>query len=101
VTGDTALITMIDRFLGGTLDVVEFERDFLTSYKRSPIENPDLQRALGRAFLAVEAYDPMVTGDTETIHNTSYKGMVKELRAVREEIRRVQATLKSGVGPSP
>ena len=87
--GDAALVSLIDRFLDGEIDVGTFEREFLLTYQKSPIENSELQGPLGRAFLAIEAYDPTVTSETETVHNTTYETMMKELRAARLEIHTI------------
>jgi hypothetical protein len=84
--GDKALVALLRGVLDGTIEFGTFEREFLAGYKNSPVENPALQAPLGRAFLAVEAYDPSVTPSTETVHNISYQGMLRELRVASEEI---------------
>lgn len=80
--GDNALIDLLDRFLSGAVDVDTFEREYLHGYKYSPVQDPDLEPLLERAFLAVEGYDRSVTPESETVHNFTFDTMMRQLRSV-------------------
>lgn len=84
--GDEELVRLLDFFLRGALDISTFERDYLRTYKDASIGDPAFQQPLGRAFLAVEAYDPAVTTETETVHKISLETMTAELREAFAEI---------------
>jgi hypothetical protein len=89
VGGDQVLVGLIESFVRGEIDAVSLERRYLRFYEDMSVEDPSLKQPLERAFLAIEAYDPSMTRETETVHNSSHETLVTELTSIRDELRRL------------
>jgi hypothetical protein len=89
VAGDQVLVGLIESFVSGEMDALSLERRYLRLYKDTSIEGARLKEPLERAFLAIEAYDPAMTRETETetVHNSSYETLVTELTSIRDDLR--------------